>query len=88
MSLLRLLTNSKVMAAEDLLTPESVWLALMTVPAAKGSVWTDAWLAAFALTQGVKLVSFDSGMRRSGRTSARSFEPNFRGESFVVQCIG
>ena len=64
MSLLRLLTNSKVMAAEDLLTPESVWLALMTVPAARGSVWTDAWLAAFALTQRIKLVSFDSGMRR------------------------
>ncbi len=43
---------------------EDLWLSLMTVPAAKGSVWTDAWLAAFALSHGYRFVSFDGGMRR------------------------
>ncbi|HVW87023.1 MAG TPA: TA system VapC family ribonuclease toxin [Bryobacteraceae bacterium] len=43
---------------------EELWMSLMTVPSAMGSVWTDAWLAAFALSHGSKLVSFDGGMRR------------------------
>jgi toxin-antitoxin system PIN domain toxin len=27
---------------------ESLWFSLMAIPVANGSVWTDAWLAAFA----------------------------------------
>jgi hypothetical protein len=58
-----LLTNPKVMGSE-ILTPqdafgvyralrsdERLWVSLMAVPSANGSVWTDAWLAAFALAQ-------------------------------------
>jgi hypothetical protein len=30
---------------------ERLWVSLMAVPSANGSVWTDAWLAAFALAQ-------------------------------------
>jgi toxin-antitoxin system PIN domain toxin len=88
MSLLRLLTNQRVMGP-DVLTPqdaigvyrelrsdervryaheptdiETFWFSLMTVSSANGSVWTDAWLAAFALADRSKLVSFDAGMRR------------------------
>ena len=88
MSLLRLLTNPRVMGP-DILAPEDAigvyqalrsdervryadepsdveksWFSLMTVPSANGSVWTDAWLAAFALAHGSRLVSFDAGMKR------------------------
>jgi toxin-antitoxin system PIN domain toxin len=88
MSLLRLLTNPRVMRS-DMRTPqdaigvyrelrsdervryahetpdmESLWFSLMAAPSANGGVWTDAWLAAFALAHGSKLVSFDAGMRR------------------------
>jgi hypothetical protein len=88
MSLLRLLTNPKVMG-EDLLTPEqaigvyrellrdecasfadepgdaeALWLRMMTVPSANGSVWTDGWPAALGMSQQLRVVSFDAGLRR------------------------
>jgi len=43
---------------------QELWYSLMSVSSANGSLWTDAWLAAFALAHGSKLVSFDVGMRR------------------------
>jgi hypothetical protein len=43
---------------------ETLWFSLITAPVASGSVWTDAWLAALSLTNGLSLVSFDVGMRR------------------------
>jgi predicted nucleic acid-binding protein len=43
---------------------ENVWVASMSVSAASGSTWTDAYLAAFALEAGSRLISFDRGMRR------------------------
>jgi toxin-antitoxin system PIN domain toxin len=58
------LADERVRFADEPSEAETTWLSLMSVPVAKGSVWTDAWLAAFALTQRVKLVSFDAGMRR------------------------
>ena len=42
---------------------EDLWLPLMTVPSAKGSVWSDAWLAAFGLSPRSKLAYFVAGMR-------------------------
>jgi hypothetical protein len=43
---------------------ENVWVSLMSMSAASGSTWTDAYLAAFALEAGSRLISFDRGMRR------------------------
>ena len=42
---------------------ESAWISLMSVREASGSTWTDAYLAAFALEAGFRLISFDRGMR-------------------------
>lgn len=56
--------DDRVRYAHEPADAEDVWLSLMTVPSAKGSVWTDAWLAAFALSHRSKLVTFDAGMRR------------------------
>lgn len=59
-----LLADERVNFADEPAGAEGRWLSLMSVPSARGSVWTDAWLAALALTHGVRLVPFDSGMRR------------------------
>jgi toxin-antitoxin system PIN domain toxin len=59
-----LLADERVRFAPEPADAERLWLSLMTSTAASGSVWTDAWLAAFALAHGSRLVSFDGGMRR------------------------
>ncbi len=59
-----LCADDRIRFAQELNNTESLWLSLMSVAAANGSVWTDAWLAAFALSHHYKLVSFDAGMRR------------------------
>ena len=43
---------------------ETAWFSLMSAPKASGGTWTDAYLAAFALEAGFRLISFDRGMRR------------------------
>ena len=43
---------------------ETAWVSLMSMSAASGSTWTDAYLAAFALEADSRLISFDRGMRR------------------------
>ena len=43
---------------------ENAWVSLMTIAGASGSTWTDAYLAAFAMEAGFRLISFDRGMRR------------------------
>ena len=43
---------------------ENAWVSLMSMSAASGSTWTDAYLAAFALEGDSRLISFDRGMRR------------------------
>ncbi|HEY3319176.1 MAG TPA: TA system VapC family ribonuclease toxin [Planctomycetota bacterium] len=86
-SLLRLLTNPKVMGADVLdnkqawsiydttcsdervlfLTEPSdvdvVWRRLTSVSEPRTLQWTDAYLAAFALTTGLRVVTFDRGFR-------------------------
>lgn len=56
--------DERVRYAHEPSDTERLWLSLMTIPSAKGSVWTDAWLAAFAISHRSRLVSFDKGMRR------------------------
>lgn len=56
--------DERVRYAHEPANVEGLWLSMMTAGSASGSVWTDAWLAAFALTHRLKLVSFDLGMRR------------------------
>jgi uncharacterized protein len=56
--------DERVRYADEPSDAERLWLSMMTDPVARGSVWTDAWLAAFALAHRLRLVSFDAGMRR------------------------
>src|SRR5882757_4889141 len=60
----QLRSDERIRYAHEPVNVEELWLSLMTVPFANGSVWTDAWLAAFALAHGSRLVSFDAGMQR------------------------
>ena len=88
MGLLRLLTNSHVMAGDALSVPrawktvdayledsrfrmateptgvEEQWRALSKGPSAGPNFWTDAYLAAFAVTGRYTLVTFDKAFRR------------------------
>jgi predicted nucleic acid-binding protein len=43
---------------------ENAWISLMSMGAANGGTWTDAYLAAFAVEAGFRLISFDRGMHR------------------------
>jgi predicted nucleic acid-binding protein len=43
---------------------EKSWISLMSIGAAGGGAWTDAYLAAFAMEAGFRPISFDRGMRR------------------------
>jgi uncharacterized protein len=56
--------DERVRYADEPADAERLSLSMMTSPVAKGSVWIDAWLAAFALSHRSRLVSFDAGMRR------------------------
>jgi toxin-antitoxin system PIN domain toxin len=40
------------------------WFAFMNAPGVGASSWTDAYLAAFAVEMGFRLVTLDRGMRR------------------------
>lgn len=53
---------------------ERTWLLLMNVPAANGSVWTDAYLVAFAQESRLRLLTFDAGMRRWSSSAVQVLE--------------
>jgi predicted nucleic acid-binding protein len=59
----QLASDERVHFAPEPLNTESAWISLMSVREASGSTWTDAYLAAFALEAGFRLISFDKGMR-------------------------
>ena len=42
---------------------ESLWLQLASVRSASPKIWTDAYLAAFAIGHGAELVSFDADFK-------------------------
>jgi toxin-antitoxin system PIN domain toxin len=65
-----LMSDERVNFAQEPHDAETLWFSLMMVPSAKGSVWTDAWLAAFSRSHGSRLVSFDAGMQRWSEASA------------------
>ncbi len=43
---------------------ESIWRDLTASPQSSSNLWTDAWLAAFAIGTGYTLVTFDRGLAR------------------------
>ena len=59
-----LVTDQRVHFASEPYEIENTWTALMSAPLASGSAWTDAYLVAFSSAAGVRLVTFDRGMRR------------------------
>lgn len=60
----QLLADERVRFAPEPPNIESAWLSLMSMSAASGSTWTDAYLAAFAVGADSRLISFDQGVRR------------------------
>jgi toxin-antitoxin system PIN domain toxin len=60
----QLLADERVRFEPEPPNIERTWLSLMSMSAARGSTWTDAYLAAFAVEAHSRLISFDRGMRR------------------------
>src|SRR5215469_14949525 len=60
----QLLADERVRLEPEPPNIEDVWISLMSMSAASGGTWTDAYLAAFVLEANFRLVSFDRGMRR------------------------
>jgi hypothetical protein len=60
----RLASDERVLFTPEPSRIEDAWISLMTIRAASGSTWTDAYLAAFAMTVGLRLITFDKGMTR------------------------
>jgi len=61
-----LICDSRVRLREEPVGVEERWWKLMSNPKVGGSSWTDAYLAAFAMEAGFRLVTFDAGMRKWG----------------------
>ena len=59
----QLASDERVNFATEPPNVESAWISLIGAREASGSTWTDAYLAAFALEAGFRLISFDKGMR-------------------------
>jgi toxin-antitoxin system PIN domain toxin len=60
----QLITDERVRFATEPPDIENAWISLMSIRAASGSTWTDAYLAAFAMDAGLRLITFDRGMVR------------------------
>jgi uncharacterized protein len=58
----RLASDERIYFAPEPGGLEEAWISLMNLPAASSSGWTDAYLAAFAMRGGLRLVTFDKGM--------------------------
>ena len=43
---------------------ENAWTSLMGMRMVSGNAWTDAYLAAFAIEAGLRMITFDQGMRK------------------------
>jgi uncharacterized protein len=56
----QLLADERVRFEPEPPNIENTWVSLMSISAASGSTWTDAYLAAFALEADSRLVSFES----------------------------
>ena len=60
----QLITDERVRLAPEPQNIENAWISLMSIHAASGSTWTDAYLAAFAMDADFRLITFDRGMGR------------------------
>jgi toxin-antitoxin system PIN domain toxin len=60
----QLITDERVRFAPERPNIENAWISLMSIRAASGSTWTDAYLAAFAMDAGLRLITLDRGMDR------------------------
>jgi len=60
----RLFSDERVRFESEPADLETAWVSLMRMQNASGSIWTDAYLAAFAIEAKFRLVSFDRGMQR------------------------
>jgi hypothetical protein len=63
----RLLRNPDIHFEPEPIGVENVWREFTELPQSGPNLWTDAWLAAFALTTGLTLVTFDRGFSRYGQ---------------------
>jgi predicted nucleic acid-binding protein len=59
----QLANDERVLFAPEPPNIENTWISLMSARTASGGAWTDAYLAAFAMEAGFRLISFDQGMR-------------------------
>jgi|SRR6266545_2943018 len=60
----QLFSDERVRFEAEPLNLEDAWVSLMSMHSARGSTWTDAYLAAFAMEAKFHLISLDRGMRR------------------------
>ena len=67
--------DNRVMFAEEPPELETAWRAATRHPHAGPNFWTDAYLAAFAATAGLTVVTFDRGFRRHRGVSVRLLAP-------------
>ena len=58
------LGDSRVKFVQEPAGIDDTWALFMNTPGVGGSSWTDAYLAAFAVELGFRLISLDGGMRR------------------------
>jgi uncharacterized protein len=58
------LTDFRVGFAEEPPDIEAAWRSLTQVGSFSSNAWSDAYLAAFAISSGFELVTFDSGFGR------------------------
>ncbi len=59
-----LLRNPDIRFAAEPSGIETVWREFSESPQPSPNLWTDAWLAVFALTTGFTLVTFERGFSR------------------------
>jgi uncharacterized protein len=67
----QLRANPAVRFAPEPLGVEALWRKLTELPQPNSHFWTDAWLAAFALSTGYTLVTFDRRLSRFRKTPLR-----------------
>ncbi len=60
----QLLSDSTITFVQEPAGIEAAWADFATRNSASPKLWMDAWLAAFAVRGGLKLVTFDSGYKQ------------------------
>ena len=71
-----LMRDERVRFALEPFGVEAVWMSLMGSQSATGSAWTDAYLAAFSVQAGFRMITFDRGMSRWRNISVQVLPSN------------